>query len=143
LNNVVFNNSNSGNTYRLLNGNGAWTIFDITDSDANGYADGGTDRPFSEATVGSSYWEGEGQDAYPATITTATAATPTVSVGQHLTPESRSRAKKVFDDYYAEKNKAAENSNSKNESEKTLSTCPADQLLTQNLRAPSRNGRFN
>ncbi len=67
LANVVFNNSNSGNTYYLLNGDGAWTILDIIDTTGNGFADSGTNRPFSEAMLGTAYWEGEGQDAYPGT----------------------------------------------------------------------------
>jgi len=67
LENVLFNDNDSGNTYYLLNGDGAWTIFDITDSTGNGFADTGTNRPFNEAMLGVQYWEGEGQDAYPAT----------------------------------------------------------------------------
>jgi hypothetical protein len=66
--NVVFNDADSGNTYRLLSGEGAWTLFDIVDTDGNGYADSGTDRPFSEATVGAGYWSGEGEDAHPAAL---------------------------------------------------------------------------
>jgi peptidoglycan hydrolase-like protein with peptidoglycan-binding domain len=67
LENVSFNDNDSGNTYYLLNGDGAWTILDIIDSTGNGYADSGANRPFSEAMLGTAYWEGEGQDAYPGT----------------------------------------------------------------------------
>jgi parallel beta-helix repeat protein len=67
LENVVFNDTDSGNTYYLLNGDGAWTIFDIIDSNNNGFAESGNDRPFSEEKLTSTYWEGEGQDFYPAT----------------------------------------------------------------------------
>jgi parallel beta-helix repeat protein len=75
---VVFNDSDSGNTYRLLNGEGAWTMFDIVDTDGNGYAESGSDRPFSESTLGDTYWAGEGEDVYPASLTVS-AVTPTVT----------------------------------------------------------------
>jgi|GEM_PF-2396603 len=68
IENVVFNDSDSGNTYRLLNGEGAWTAFNIIDTNGNGYAESGDDRPFSQTTLGTYYWSGEGEDAYPATI---------------------------------------------------------------------------
>jgi hypothetical protein len=67
---VLFNDNDSGNTYRLANGAGAWTVFDIVDTDGNGYAESGTARPFSELTLGDGYWNGEGEDLYPASQTT-------------------------------------------------------------------------
>lgn len=67
--NLTFNDSDSGNTYRLLNGAGAWTVFDIVDTNGNGYAESGTDRPFSQAVLGSAYWNGGGEDMYPGTET--------------------------------------------------------------------------
>jgi peptidoglycan hydrolase-like protein with peptidoglycan-binding domain len=82
LENTSFNDSDSGNTYRLTNGDGAWTIFNLADTDGNGYAESGTDRPFSQATVGSAYWNGQGQDAYPRTMVTAQATPAPVAVAQ-------------------------------------------------------------
>lgn len=78
IENVTFNDSDSGNTYRLLNGEGAWTMFSIVDTDGNGYADSGSDRPFSESILGATYWAGGGEDAYPATLTTVPVETPEV-----------------------------------------------------------------
>jgi peptidoglycan hydrolase-like protein with peptidoglycan-binding domain len=80
IENVVFNDSDSGNTYRLTNGNGAWTVFDIVDTNGNGYAESGTDRPFNQQVLGEEYWSGEGEDLYPRSIASGpTTPTPTVS----------------------------------------------------------------
>lgn len=130
LTNVSFNNTDSGNTYRLLNGDGAWTIFDITDSDNNGYADAGVNRPFSEATIGIDYWEGEGQDAYPATENEATVVVDPQRPRRRVIGYMPSVVKQRQEDEEQKKVLAAP-------------ACPTDQLLTQNLRAPSRNGAFN
>jgi parallel beta-helix repeat protein len=76
---VVFNDSDSGNTYRLLSGEGAWTVFNIIDTNGNGYAESGTDRPFSQATLGTDYWSGDGEDVYPGSEITSVASAPAVS----------------------------------------------------------------
>lgn len=141
---VVFNDDDSGNTYYLLDGEGAWTIFDITDSTGSGYADGGEDRPFSEATLGLVYWDGDGEDEYPATIVRG--QRQQTSGGS--TQMSREQAQRVWSAYYEKKraqddgddNQAVEN---ETPSSPTPATCPADQIITQNLRAPSRNGVYN
>lgn len=62
-----FNDEDSGNTYLFADGSGAWTVYDITDSNGDGWADGGTDRPFSSSTLTTALWDGIGQDEYPAT----------------------------------------------------------------------------
>jgi uncharacterized protein (TIGR03790 family) len=60
----IFNNSNSGNTYYLANGTPSWLIFDIRDTDGNGYADDGPARPFNATIVGGN-WSGSGGDFFP------------------------------------------------------------------------------
>jgi parallel beta-helix repeat protein len=62
-----FNDSDSGNTYLFADGSGAWTVYDITDSNGDGWADGGSDRPFSSSTLTTALWNGIGEDEYPAT----------------------------------------------------------------------------
>lgn len=119
----IFNTASTGNTYYLSSGLGAWTQFDIADTDNNGFADAGSDRPFSQATVGA-YWVGNGQDAYPATLTKAETE-KIVSVGRIMRTVAPAAPAGTTP---------------------TLGqpgTCSADQTLTQNLRAPSRNGRYN
>ncbi len=68
IENVVFNDNDSGNTYKLLNGQSASTRFNIIDTDGNGYADSGNDRPFSQSKLGTLYWTGSGEDDYPKVI---------------------------------------------------------------------------
>jgi parallel beta-helix repeat protein len=140
LENVSFNDTDSGNTYYLLNGDGAWTIFNITDSTGNGYADGGEDRPFGEEKLGSGYWEGEGEDWFPRTENT-----PAV-----VRPARRSSGGMASSAMLAKLGiKIANNTDDDTKKEETKeenpkeNTCPADQILTQNLRSGSRNGRFN
>jgi peptidoglycan hydrolase-like protein with peptidoglycan-binding domain len=84
--NITFNDSDSGNTYLFTNGAGAWTQFDIVDTDGNGYAESGTDRPFSNATLGSQYWMGGDADAFPRVI--ASTSTPPVPVVVTVAPMS-------------------------------------------------------
>jgi parallel beta-helix repeat protein len=64
---IVFNNSNSGNTYYFLNGTPSWEVFDVVDTTNNGYANSGSDRPFDESILGSDLWDGDGQDWHPYT----------------------------------------------------------------------------
>jgi hypothetical protein len=59
--------------------------------------------------------------------------TPTRRSSGSSTSQSRALAQKVFADHYADKETTTE----------TPSLCPVDQIITQNLRAPSRNGVFN
>ncbi len=61
----AFDNGTSGNKYYFANGSGAWTQFDIKDSNNDNWADEGDDLPFSEATLGELHWFGAGQDAHP------------------------------------------------------------------------------
>jgi parallel beta-helix repeat protein len=60
----TFNDSETGNSYYLANGSGAWTLFNIYSGAAPGYAIGGSDLPFSSTTLGS-YWLGPGEDWHP------------------------------------------------------------------------------
>jgi hypothetical protein len=84
--NIVFNDSDSGNTYYFLNGDGAWTAFEIYDTDDNGFADAGSDRPFSESTLGLAYWEGEGMDEYPASDNTDVPKTRSSGGASYIPP---------------------------------------------------------
>ncbi len=67
--NISFNQGTVGNLYRFANGDGAWTVFDIRDTNNNGYADAGSDRPFADGLTHNSVilWQGAGQDNHPAT----------------------------------------------------------------------------
>ena len=138
IENVVFNDADSGNTYLLLNGAGAWTIFDITDSDGNGYADGGADRPFGQETLGQDLWEGEGEDYFPETENNPTVVTPRRSGGM---ASSAFLAKLGLTVNKIENDKKDDDKTKEEKKDEEL--CPADQILTQNLRSGSRNGRFN
>jgi subtilase family serine protease len=71
--NNVFSNSSTGNIYYFANGSGAWTVFNITDNNSDGYADSGSSLPFSSATV-SPYWQGPGEDWHPFTTISSTPA---------------------------------------------------------------------
>jgi hypothetical protein len=59
--------------------------------------------------------------------------TPTRRSSGSSTSQSRALAQKVFADHYATTETTTE----------TPSLCPVDQIITQNLRAPSRNGVYN
>jgi hypothetical protein len=60
------------------------------------------------------------------------------------TNASRALAKKAFTDYYAKKASPANPSSEAGAlSSELAQQCSADQMLTQNLRAPSRNGGYN
>lgn len=63
----VFDDGSKGNTYYDLDNTPAWTLFDIKDSNDDGFADTGANLPFSEAKIGSGKWNGLGQDNHPAT----------------------------------------------------------------------------
>jgi len=134
IENVVFNNSNSGNTYYFSNGAGAWTQFDIIDSTGNGYADKGADRPFNEAKLGTDLWDGEGQDLYPGTETRS-AATQTKSRSS-----SGGRASPAL---LAQLGITLANQPVVPVPTPIDTVCPADQILTQDLRKGARNGRFH
>jgi parallel beta-helix repeat protein len=65
-----FNDETSGNRYYFADGAGAWTFFNITDTDGDGWANEGSDLPFSCNSVGYcendfSYWIGDGEDWHP------------------------------------------------------------------------------
>lgn len=131
--NNVFNNSTTGNTYRLMTGAGAWTIFDITDSNNNGYADAGSDWPFNEEKLGEDYWEGDGQDEHPAT--------------ENITRSQRKSGGVASAEYLKKRGIVLHNKNNRTPVVSpvipTEKDCSLDQTLTQNLRAPSRNGFYN
>lgn len=61
----TFDNGTSGNKYYFANGNGAWTQFDIEDSNNDNWADEGDDLPFGEEALSELYWFGSGEDAHP------------------------------------------------------------------------------
>jgi hypothetical protein len=63
--------------------------------------------------------------------------TPPVSSGSSGSRSSSAKAQLAFAEYYAQKNAEA------TPTPDTQNTCSANQTLTQNLRAPSRNGVFN
>ncbi len=58
-------------------------------------------------------------------------------------PESKIKAQEAFANYYASQNKTATPSETSTSVSVESNTCPSNQILTQNLRAPSRNGTFN
>ena len=60
-----FNTTDEGNIYYYYNGTASWDVYDITTTSypAGDWADGGTDRPFSNSTLGE--WLGEGNDSHP------------------------------------------------------------------------------
>jgi parallel beta-helix repeat protein len=65
-----YNDEDSGNRYFTEDGTPAVAIFNITDDDSNGWADSGSDIPFSCDTVGEcdsaySFWSGDGEDWHP------------------------------------------------------------------------------
>jgi hypothetical protein len=60
--------------------------------------------------------------------------TPTRRSSGSSTSQSRALAQQVFADHYANKGETTT---------ETPSLCPVDQIITQNLRAPSRNGVYN
>ena len=142
LEEVVFNDSDSGNDYYLLAGAGAWTAYDITDSTGNGYADGGADRPFSQETLGADLWEGEGEDYFPKTENEPTVVTPRRSGGM---ASSSFLAKLGLNVNKIDNDKKDDDKKTEDKAEEKIpeDICPADQILTQNLRSGSRNGRFN
>ena len=152
LSDVQFNTSNSGNSYFFTNGNPASSIFDITDSNGNGFADAGSDRPFNEHTLGVEYWSGEGEDRYPATLLQSNRA----QSSDRSTKLSRERAKRMWNSYYEKqeihtpqdtdpvKKEAVKESDSTAPTQVVVGTlCPADTTMTQNIKAPSRNGVYH
>jgi len=60
----TFDDGARGNKYYLLNGNPASSVLNFVDSDADGWADSGTNVPLSSSTA-SAYWAGSGSDAHP------------------------------------------------------------------------------
>ncbi len=129
----VFNTSNAGNTYYFITGLGAWTTYDIKDSNKNGYAEQGKDRPFNQTKLGSSLWRGIGQDLYPGTQTKGSSK----KVGGYASAG-----------YLASHGISLASSSSAPvaPTAPTLTLkdlCPTDQILTQNLKAPSQNGKYH
>jgi hypothetical protein len=159
--NNIFNDGDSGNTYYFTDGSGAWTVYDIVDTDRNGFADTGADLPFNELTLGASIWEGDGQDEYPATETQVSSRRRSSS-----SPESRAYARQVFENYYSDRGEEDEsepagntdkNKNTTNEvveasteepaptdnSSEETNTCPISQILTQNMKIGAIDGQFH
>lgn len=127
--NIIFNDTDSGNTYKLLNGEGAWIMFDIVDTDGNGYADSGSDRPFSESILGATYWAGGGQDEYPATLTTVPVETP--EVRKVTTSGSYIRSKRNTGDDNDRDGKSDEDSDGQKSSSSSTNNAPV--LTTRQL----------
>jgi len=69
----TFNNSIVGNKYYLANGTGAWEIYDIVDTNGDGWADIGSDLPFNSSLIGEE-WYGYGEDYHPYSFTVAPTA---------------------------------------------------------------------
>ncbi len=65
----VYNDSTTGNVYYLGNGTGAWEVYNITSSTGSGWADAGSDLPFSSSLSGDQ-WSGNGADWHPYTLNT-------------------------------------------------------------------------
>jgi peptidoglycan hydrolase-like protein with peptidoglycan-binding domain len=63
----LFNDADSGNSWYLFDNTPSWNIYDIKDSNKNGYADEGKDLPFNQTILGVERWSGLGFDAHPAT----------------------------------------------------------------------------
>ncbi len=68
----TYSDETSGNRYYFANGTGAWMLFNISDTSGDGWADEGSDLPFSCWTVGSCdysypYWPNNGEDYHPYT----------------------------------------------------------------------------
>jgi parallel beta-helix repeat protein len=61
-----FNDSVRGNIYYLFNGTPSWSVYNITDSDEDHWADAGSDLPFS-SNLGIDLWWGDVSDARPYT----------------------------------------------------------------------------
>jgi hypothetical protein len=59
-----YNSSAYGNIYYFANGTPSWKVFDIRDTDGQGWADAGSAVPFNNTTV-SGYWYGNGADYKP------------------------------------------------------------------------------
>jgi hypothetical protein len=66
-----FSDSSTGNTYYFANGTGSWLVYNITDTNGNGYADTGSDLPFSSGVV--SGWSGSDEDWHPGVPTSLSA----------------------------------------------------------------------
>ena len=81
--NTTIDSKGVGNIYYFANNTGAWATFDITDTDANGYADSGSSRPFNATTVGGN-WSGVGGDWFPYSTNTRGCANLTTA-GQTYT----------------------------------------------------------
>jgi parallel beta-helix repeat protein len=67
-----YNDETSGNRYYFANGTGSWNLFNITDTSGDGWADEGSDLPFSCDTVGDCendyvFWINNGEDWHPFT----------------------------------------------------------------------------
>jgi hypothetical protein len=62
-----------GNAYYFLDGTPSWDIYDISDTNGDGWADTGSDLPFDNSLAGA-VWTGNGNDEHP----WAAAAAPTV-----------------------------------------------------------------
>ena len=62
----TYNDSTSGNSYYFVNGTPAWQVYNITDTNGDGWADVGSDLPFSQDVLGDALWSGSGEDYHPA-----------------------------------------------------------------------------
>ncbi len=65
----TYNDSTSGNIYYLVDGTPAWEVYDIADTNHDGWADVGSDVPFSSTTQPGidGYWPYAGADYHPYT----------------------------------------------------------------------------
>lgn len=77
--NDSFNSTTAGNIYYFANGSDSWAIYNIADTDGNGWADTGSARPFNRTNT-ASYWLGNGADWRPFTNQTALATALSVSI---------------------------------------------------------------
>ncbi len=81
----AYNDSTTGNIYYLANGTGAWEIYNITSSTNSGWADSGSDLPFSSSLSGGE-WYGNEADWHP--YTGSANPSPTYEDSGHSTSKS-------------------------------------------------------
>ena len=63
----AYNDSTSGNIYYLSDGTPSWVFYNISDTNGDGWADVGSDLPFSSSLSGGQ-WIDSGQDWHPYTL---------------------------------------------------------------------------
>lgn len=137
----TFDNGTQGNTYYLKNATPSWTLYDIKDSNNDGFADTGKDLPFGQEKLGEDKWYGPGQDAHPGTEVSSKKKRVSGSYSSRSTRNNQSNETPLVENKV---NTSEISNNSATPSPfSQKGECPADQIITENLKAPSRNGVYN